>query len=245
MISRGRLSTISVRPMAERSAPNFDRQYPDVKTTVSGVPGVSSALENTRPSIGCTPSIGNTPSVTNSVAHFLGLREAGDAHGAGVPEPDILEGPAFLAIGEILKRRGAGAWQVDAGRGVVERDELVGARIRQRLQEHAFDDAEDRRIGADADRERQHRDARKERHPREAPQDLVQSHSEYIRRDIGVQQSGAPKEVVVFVTRLPTGDSVLHKVSSLAVRRALRIDRDTVPVVEQAGRGAGQHRHPS
>jgi hypothetical protein len=25
-------------------------------------------------------------------------------------------------------------------------------------------------------------------------------------RDIGVQQSGAPKEVVVFVTRLPTGD---------------------------------------
>ena len=36
-------------------------------------------------------------------------------------------------------------------------------------------------------------------------------------RDIGVQQGGAPKEVVVFVTRLPTGGGVLRKASGLAV----------------------------
>src|SRR5439155_2101120 len=110
--------------------------------------------------------------------YFLGLREAGDAHRAGVPEPDILEHAAFLAIGEVLKGRRPGMWDVDAGRGVIERDALAGARIRQWLQEHAVDDAEDRRIGADADGERQHRHAREERHPREAPQDLLQSHSD-------------------------------------------------------------------
>ena len=36
-------------------------------------------------------------------------------------------------------------------------------------------------------------------------------------RDIGVQQGGAPKEVVVFVTRLPTGGGVLRKASGPAV----------------------------
>ena len=98
-----------MRPTAELSAPNFVRQYPDVNITVSGVVGAASVLENTRPSIGCAPSIGNTPSVTHSVAHFLGLPDAGDAHRPGVPEPDILKRPALLAVGEVQKGRRAGA----------------------------------------------------------------------------------------------------------------------------------------
>ena len=84
MISRLTLSTSSVRPIAELSAPNFDRQYPDVNMTVSGVEGVASALENTRPSIGCAPSIGNTPSVTHSVRTS-----------SGSPTPVTLTVPVF------------------------------------------------------------------------------------------------------------------------------------------------------
>jgi hypothetical protein len=57
MISRARPSSISVRPIADRCPPNFDRQYPDVNTTVAAAPGASSVLENTRPSIGGTPRI--------------------------------------------------------------------------------------------------------------------------------------------------------------------------------------------
>ena len=89
-------------------APNFDRQYPAVKITVSGVAGVASALENTRPSIGWAPSIGSTPSVTNSAGTSSGSADAGDADRAGVPEPDVLEHPAFFAVGEVQEGRGAG-----------------------------------------------------------------------------------------------------------------------------------------
>ena len=177
MISRGRLSTISVRPMTELSAPNFDRQYPEVRITVSRLPGASSVLENTRPSIGGTPSIGKTPSVMNSVGTSSGLRKAGDAHRPGVPQSDILEDPTFLAIREVQKRRGSDAWQVEAGRHVVERNELVGARIRERLQEHAFDDAEDRRVSPDAYCERHDGHGCEKGGPRKAAHELAESHT--------------------------------------------------------------------
>ena len=72
MISRRRLSSISMRPIAAGLAPNFERQYPDIKTTVSGPPGLSSVLENTLPSIGDTPSIGRMPWVTNKVGTSSG-----------------------------------------------------------------------------------------------------------------------------------------------------------------------------
>jgi hypothetical protein len=72
--------------------------------------------------------------------------------------------------------RRSGSWQIDAGSVMIGRYEIVGARIRQWLEEHAFNDAEDGCIGADPYCERQHGHARKERHPREAPQELVQSH---------------------------------------------------------------------
>ena len=84
MICRGVPSSIRVRPIAAVSAPNFARQYPAVNTTVSGLAGVPSARENTRPSIGCAPRIDNTPSVTNSVRTS-----------SGSPTPLTLTVPVF------------------------------------------------------------------------------------------------------------------------------------------------------
>ena len=124
--------------------------------------------------------------------HFLRLGAAGDADGARIPEPDVLEHAPFFAIGEVLKRCRAGAGEVDAGRRMIERDELLGPRIGQRLEEHALDDAEDCGIRADPEGEGQDRDAREKRHPREATQQLVEAHRDtYGRRRSGFLGSGA------------------------------------------------------
>ena len=60
---------------------------------------------------------------------------------------------------------------------MVDHDQLVGARIRQRLQQHAFDDAEDCRVRADADRKRQHRNRGKAGKLQQPAQDLTQTHT--------------------------------------------------------------------
>ena len=183
MISRGRPSTINMRPMAARSAPNFDRQYPALRTTVSVPPGAivcprEQTSERRLHAEHRQDAVGD-----EERAHLLGLGQAGDTDRAEFTEPDILENLTILAVGEVEKRRGPGSGQVDARQGVIEHDQLVGAWIRQRLQQHALDYAEDRRIGADADGQRQHRDAGEERHLGEASQNLVESHSEtYGRR---------------------------------------------------------------
>ena len=89
-------------------------------------------------------------------ADLLGLRDPGDADGVAGPHRDVLKHAAVLAVGVVEKRRGAGVRQVQPRRGVIEHDQLVRLRIRQRLQQHAVDHAEDGGVGADADREGQH-----------------------------------------------------------------------------------------
>ena len=126
--------------------------------------------------------------------HLFRLRETGDAHSAGVPQPKVLEYPAFLTVGEVQERRGARARDIDAGCGVVERDQLAGLRIGQRLQEDALDDAEYGCVGADPNRERHYRDGRKARHPGETAHDLLQSHAHpYGEIPRGVQSCRFPQ----------------------------------------------------
>ncbi len=109
-------------------------------------------------------------------ARLFGLGKTRHAHRAGVPEADVLEHPAVLAVGEVQERRGAGPVDVDPWCGMIEGDELVGARVGQRLQEDALDDAEDRGIGADADGEGQGGHGGETGHSGEAPDDLPHSH---------------------------------------------------------------------
>ena len=46
---------------------------------------------------------------------------------------------------------------------MVDRDQPVGVAVRQGAEQHAVDDAEDRAVGADAQRERERRDEREAR----------------------------------------------------------------------------------
>ena len=72
MISRARPSTVSRRPITERSPPNRDCQYPFISMIVSGVPGLSSRPEKQRPSAGEMPNSGKVASVTKRMSTFSG-----------------------------------------------------------------------------------------------------------------------------------------------------------------------------
>jgi hypothetical protein len=84
-------------------------------------------------------------------ANFLRVADACDARSAGPPQTDAIEGSRLVLIGKHQEWRRSRVFQAEARRIVVERDELIGIRVRQGLEENAVDDAEDRGIGPDAD----------------------------------------------------------------------------------------------
>ncbi len=122
--------------------------------------------------------------------HFFRLSDAGDADGTRPPHRDVLEDPPLFAIGEVEERGGPGPRDVEAGRGVIERDNRLRPRIRQRLQQDAGDDAEDGGVGADAEAKGQHGHSREQGHGREAADDVSPAHGGTTR---GGGPAGAPR----------------------------------------------------
>src|SRR4029453_3083075 len=92
--------------------------------------------------------------------------------GAFRPETDVMERAALLPVGEVEKRSRVELGDVDAGRRVPEADQLVGAGIWQRPQQDALNDAEDRRVRADARGERHQGEERERGSTAEPPDDL-------------------------------------------------------------------------
>ncbi len=75
--------------------------------------------------------------VTAGRALFLGSARPVTARRVGRPHADVLKHAAFLAIGEVQRDRQVQFLDIDAGRGVPQRHNLLGVRIRQRLQQYA------------------------------------------------------------------------------------------------------------
>ena len=98
----------------------------------------------------------------------LGFAPAGDRHRAGVPQADVLEDAALLSVDEVGGRAVVQLRDAHTRRRVPDAHEPVGLGKRQRLQEHAVDDAENRGVRADAYRQRDQRDDREERRLDEA-----------------------------------------------------------------------------
>ena len=93
----------------------------------------------------------------------LGFPDPGEVEADCVVGRDVLEGVgAIPVIGELAGGHGdlVGARPVQIARN---KDEAVGVVIRERAEEHGVDDRENRRIGADAERQRQDDDDRKPR----------------------------------------------------------------------------------
>jgi hypothetical protein len=89
------------------------------------------------------------------VANLLWFGKSRDRDAAARPQPELLERSPLLPVREEHRRRHVEVAVVEADPGcrVPDADQLVRARIRQRLEEHAVDDAEDGRVGANADRQ--------------------------------------------------------------------------------------------
>jgi hypothetical protein len=88
------------------------------------------------------------------------FRIAGAGHTGriGVPERNRFEGLVMFAVGEVNGRRRSHFVLVDARRLVDQRNQAVGFRKRQRLDQNAVDDAEDRRGRANRDGHRRDAD---------------------------------------------------------------------------------------
>ncbi len=87
---------------------------------------------------------------------------------------DILKRGVLLAIDEIDGRRYLEIFDAHARSGVPHADELFGMRIGQRLQQDAFENAEDYGVRADACGESDQCNGREERGAAEASQNLSQ-----------------------------------------------------------------------
>ena len=85
----------------------------------------------------------------------LGLGKTGDGDGGAVPECDVGQRPRLLAVGDVVGERRVEVADVDAGRCLPEAHQAVGLVERQRLEEDRVDDAEDRDIRADPQRQGQ------------------------------------------------------------------------------------------
>jgi hypothetical protein len=126
-ISRGRPSIVMPRPMTDGSPPErrLDAQHAE-------------------------RAVGDEQAL-----HALGLADPGHGHGRVVPHPDVVEGLPLVAVYEIGRGGLVQERDVHPGRGVPHADEAFRLVERQRLQQHAVDDAEDRRVRAEAEAERE------------------------------------------------------------------------------------------
>ena len=104
----------------------------------------------------------------------FGFSNARNADRVPVVDTNVLKGLVLFAIDEVVGRRHVEVGDVDAGGGVPDADQFVGIRIGKRFEEHAFEDAEDHGVAANAGGERDERDGREKRGIRETAEDLLQ-----------------------------------------------------------------------
>ena len=106
--------------------------------------------------------------------NLLGFGESGDTDGISLIRADVLKGMVLFAIDEVVGRINVEIGNVDAGGGVPYADEFGGARIGERLEEDALEDAEDDGVAANSCGEGDERDGGKERGVRKTAEDLLQ-----------------------------------------------------------------------
>jgi hypothetical protein len=106
-----------------------------------------------RPRRGCRPSSGNRSAVGELRRHFDGLADACQVHSDVVGGRHPLE---ELGLGfpiEVVGRRDDVALALPSGVRLPHHHQAIRLGIRQRPDEDRVDDGEDRRVGADAERE--------------------------------------------------------------------------------------------
>ena len=161
------------RPITAGSPPKRRFHRPAPITTTGGASGRPSSGRNTRPAAACTPS------TSNSEAEARRPCSSSASPGAGETRPPHLRRghrtEAVVAIAEIqVVGRGQGEGAAVLLAALQNHGQPARVPVRQRAQQHRVDQAEDRRIGADAERQHQDRRQRESRRLRKHTQAVNQ-----------------------------------------------------------------------
>ena len=133
-----------------------------LSTATGGPSGLVSASANARPMAGVTPKDWNRPEVVCATVICSAPSLPSRFGGNRLDERQRLERlRARAPLEEVQRMHRDGRLRIR--RLFPERDEATGIRIRQRTQQHRVDEAEDRGVRADAEREREHGDRREAR----------------------------------------------------------------------------------
>ena len=126
--------------------------------------GFASSSVNARPRNGWRCSVVKKDGVTASAAQLLGLpllrRGSRRAHRE---ERRVLDRRRLRLAVDVVGNRHARLRQAHQRIGVPDEHQPVGVRVRQRPQQHLVEQAENRGVGADAERQRQDGDQREDR----------------------------------------------------------------------------------
>jgi hypothetical protein len=106
------------------------------------------------------------------------LGAASDANGIAIVNTDVLKGAILFAIDEVIGGSDVEILDVDAGGGEPDADKLVRTRIGKRLEENAFENAEDDGVATDAGGERDESNDGEKRGTPETAKDLFQVEQE-------------------------------------------------------------------
>ena len=140
-------------PTTAGSAPSRRRQKASVRIATGAAPAASSSARKARPSRGGTPRTSKAFAVTSAARHALGIATLTADIDVGRRAGRHRQRLARLGVVEVLgvrqRRRGAPVPPVP------HRNQAIGIGIRQRLEEHRVDYAEDCGVGSDPEGERQ------------------------------------------------------------------------------------------
>ncbi len=143
------------RPLGERAYPQLVREHDDERPVRSRL-----LLREYMPSRRCDTErreqVGRHDRRRDALRRFVGA----DVDGARVEGADVVERVVALSKLDELRAVDRKLIEPQLREPAADQNELARARIRQRPKQHAVDDAEDRGVGADAERQREHGDDR-------------------------------------------------------------------------------------
>ena len=154
--------------------PRTDCQVSCDSIATSGPPVRVSAAVKCRPRAAGTPSVFSSAASTLPVRTRRGRSLADRFSSPVVNAPTLRERLVPLRELEVLRRRDPELIEPQRRKAAGDEHQPVRLRVSQRPEDHAVDDGEDRRVGPDAERQRQDGDEGESRRPQEVPDGVTE-----------------------------------------------------------------------
>ena len=152
----GRPSSVSAWPRIPGSPLKRCCQNAWPTSTTGSPPGRSSAAEKLRPSAGCRPSVGSSDAAACRPMSCSGSPRPVHVKALKAEQRQVAEHLLARCHLEVARMGEADARELLRLVRRAQPDEAIGLAIGERAQEHRVDDAEERHVGADAERQAEH-----------------------------------------------------------------------------------------